>query len=223
MFWGTTSCTRRTDECQSGPSVIEILGSRSAWGTFLGHFCGNYFWFFLLTWLPTYLIEERNFSLEQMARISSLAFLAIATATVVAGWMSDRWIRAGASPTRVRKTMVVGGLTLSTAILPVAVVTDVTLSIVFLFLSCMAFGTFTSNHWAITQTLAGPLAAGRWTSLQNGIGNLSGIVASWLTGMLVQQTGSFQLPFVAAAIIVLTGAAMWGMVVGPVKEVRWAQ
>ncbi|MBV9037759.1 MAG: MFS transporter, partial [Acidobacteriaceae bacterium] len=28
----------------------EIFRLRSAWGTFMGHFCGNYFWFFLFTW-----------------------------------------------------------------------------------------------------------------------------------------------------------------------------
>ena len=27
-------------------------------GNFFGHFCGNYFWFFLLTWIPSYLVKE---------------------------------------------------------------------------------------------------------------------------------------------------------------------
>src|SRR5205807_9508051 len=104
------------------PSTMDILRSRSAWGAFLGHFCGNYFWFFLLTWLPTYLVNERGFPIPVMVRISSVAFFAIAGATLLAGWISDRWIAAGGTPTRVRKTMVVGGLLCSTIILPVAVV-----------------------------------------------------------------------------------------------------
>jgi cyanate permease len=86
----------------------------------------------------------------------------------------------------------------------------------------MAFGTYTSNHWAITQTLAGPLAAGRWTSLQNGVGNLAGIAAPWVTGIVVERTGSFHLAFVVAALIALTGALMWGFVVGRVETVDWA-
>jgi ACS family D-galactonate transporter-like MFS transporter len=204
-----------------GPSVRRILRCRSAWGTFLGHFCGNYFWFFLLTWLPTYLVKERKYSMEGMGRISTMAFLAIATATIVAGWISDRWILAGGSPTRVRKTIMMSGLGFSTVILPVALIDDVTWSITLLFISCIAFGTYASNHWATTQTLAGPLAAGRWTSLQNGVGNLAGIAASWLTGEIVERSGSFHLAFIAAALVVLTGAAMWGFVVGPVKEIEW--
>ncbi len=210
-------------EAETGwrPSTMQILGSRSAWGAFLGHFCGNYFWFFLLTWLPTYLVNDRGFSMEKMVRISSIAFFAIAGATLAAGWISDRWIAAGATPTRVRKTIVIGGLTCSTIILPVAVVSDPNVSIGLLMLACMAFGTYTSNHWAITQTLSGPLAAGRWTSIQNGIGNLSGIVASWFTGFVVDQTKSFAMAFVVAAAVVLAGAFFWGVMVGPVATVPW--
>jgi MFS transporter, ACS family, D-galactonate transporter len=200
-----------------------MLRRRSAWGTFLGHFCGNYYWFFLLTWLPGYLVRERNFSLDAMATVGSIAYLAIGTATVIAGWASDRWIAAGGSPTRVRKTIVVAGLSFSTVILPVAAVKDLNLSIGLLMAACVGFGVYVSNHWAITQTLAGPLAAGRWTSVQNGIGNLSGIVAPWLTGVIVERTGSFHLAFVVAAAVAITGALMWGAVVGPVKEVDWVE
>jgi MFS transporter, ACS family, D-galactonate transporter len=116
---------------------------------------------------------------------------------------------------------VIFGLTCSTIILPVAVVRDPTVSTVLLFVACMAFGTYTSNHWAITQTLAGPLAAGRWTSLQNGIGNLSGIVAAWLTGVVVERTHSFVLPFALAAAIAVAGALLWGIVVEELKPVEW--
>ncbi len=220
-FWMPRSPESMIAQTDRGPSVWRILRSRSAWGTFLGHFCGNYFWFFLLTWLPTYLVKERKYSLQMMGQISTLAFLAIATATIIAGWISDRWILAGGSPTRVRKTIIVTGLSFSTVILPVAMLQDMRLSIALLFLACIAFGSYASNHWATTQTLAGPLAAGRWTSVQNGVGNLAGIAASWLTGLVVDRTGSFHLAFVVAALVVLTGAAMWGLVVGPVKEIEW--
>ena len=90
-----------------------------------------------------------------------------------------------------------------------------------LLLACMSFGIYVSTHWAITQTLAGPLAAGRWTSLQNGIGNLSGIVGAWFTGVAVEHAKSFVLPFAVAGAVALTGALMWGLVVGPLREVEW--
>jgi MFS family permease len=209
-------------DAREAPSLGAVLAQRSAWGTFAGHFCGNYFWFFLLTWLPMYLVRARNLSLETMATVTAAAFAAMATATVTAGWISDRRVASGASPTRVRKRIVVSGLACSTIILPVAVIADPTAAIALLILACMAFGTYTSNHWAITQTLAGPLAAGRWTSLQNGVGNLAGVAAPWFTGVVVERTGSFHLAFVVAALVALLGALMWGLVVRRVETVDWA-
>ena len=69
------------------PSVGEILSKRSAWGSFLGHFCGNYYWYFLLTWLPMWLVRDRGFSLDRMATVGSIVYGGIATATVIAGWV----------------------------------------------------------------------------------------------------------------------------------------
>ena len=204
-----------------GAGLLRMLQLRSAWGAFLGHFCGNYYWFFLLTWLPFYLVKQRGFSVEQMAVITSVAYFAMATGTVIAGWMSDRQIRLGHTPTRVRKAVIVAGLSFSTIILPVAYLQSQFAAIALLLLACIGFGIYTSNHWAVTQTLAGPSMAGRWTSLQNGIGNLSGVAASLITGYIVQATGSFQIAFWLASLVVIGAALSWGLIVGPVAEVEW--
>jgi MFS transporter, ACS family, D-galactonate transporter len=202
----------------SGGSVRTILSSRSSWGTFAGHFFGNYVWFFLLIWLPSYLVKDKGLSTQAMANVGSIAFLVIAIGTLSAGWLSDRYIRRGISPTIVRKSVVVSGLLCSASIALVGYVESASYSLAILLFACFAFGTYTSNHWAITQTIAGPAMAGRWTGIQNGIGNFSGIVASWLTGELVTRTGSFRSAFIVTGFIAFAGACMWGLIVGPVRE-----
>ncbi len=203
------------------PSVAEILSKRDAWGTFFGLFCINYYWYFLVTWLPSYLVQERKFSVDGMAYIGALSYFAIAVATTIAGFASDRLIHRGKSVTLVRKGFAVSGLLASTIILPVASIPDNTTAITLLILACMGFGVLTSNHWAITQTLAGPTAAGRWTSLQNGVGNLAGIAAPWFTGFVVKQTGSFQIAFVVSAAVALLGALIYAFWVGRVEQVEF--
>jgi MFS transporter, ACS family, D-galactonate transporter len=202
-------------------SVRQILATRSCWGTLAGHFCGNYVWFFLLTWLPSYLVKDKGLSTKQMANVGSIAFLIIAIGTLSAGWVSDRYIRRGVSPTIVRKSVVVGGLLGSASIALVGYVHSASTSLAVLLFACFAFGTYTSNHWAITQTLAGPAMAGRWTGLQNGVGNFSGIAAAWLTGELATRTGSFNLSFIMTGFVALAGAACWGLIVGPVRELAF--
>lgn len=218
--WMPRSDHQRTSAVAAA-SFGDLLRQRSAWGAFGGHFCGNYFWFFLLIWMPSYLVNERGFSMTGMAKAGSAAYGVIALATICAGWGSDALLRRGASVTRVRKSVVVAGLLGSMIILPVAFVQDTRVSIILLYAACIAFGTYTSNHWAITQTLAGASMAGRWTSVQNGVGNFSGIVAAWLTAAIVERSGSYRVAFIMAAVVVFVGAAMWGLVVGPVREVVW--
>ncbi len=206
----------------AAPGIPEILAKRSAWATFAGHFCANYFWYFLLTWLPFYLVRERHFSMNAMATIGALAYFITAGATTIAGWLSDRMIAGGATPTRVRKTCTGMGLALTTIVLAVTVVSDRTLSMVFLMLACVFYGIFASSHWAITQTLAGPLAAGKWTGLQNFVANLAGVAAPAVTGFVVEETGRFFWAFAAAAGVVLAGAATYVFGLGRVEPEKWS-
>src|SRR5436309_146284 len=46
-----------------GLGMAEILCRRETWGTSLGMFALGYVWIFLITWLPSYLVRERNYSL----------------------------------------------------------------------------------------------------------------------------------------------------------------
>ena len=93
-------------QASSPASMWEILQQRSAWGTFIGLFCFNYLWYFLITWLPFYLVKHRNFSLQTMSYTLGTAFFALAVSVLTAGWIADRSITAGESPTRVLKVFV---------------------------------------------------------------------------------------------------------------------
>ena len=75
--------------------------------------------------------------------------------------------------------------------------------------------------FAYSQTLAGPLAAGKWTGLQNGIGNFAGLIGPVLTGFVVYKTGSFLAAFAITVVILMIGFVCWVFVVGPLREVDW--
>ena len=203
------------------PSIWAILRQRSAWFTAFALFCGNYYWYFLITWLPAYLEKERHFPKQKMALFGWFPFLCIAASCVVSGWASDWLIARGNSPTLVRKGFAATGLALATVLIGVAIVHGDTAAMAILTLSCIAFGMYTSNLFAITQALAGPHAAGKWTSFQNGFGNLAGVLAPWLTGRVVDETGQFYFAFLVAACFALAGAANFVLGVGRVERVEF--
>jgi predicted MFS family arabinose efflux permease len=204
------------------PSIARLLRMKCAWGAFFGHFCGNYFFYFLLAWLPNYLASEEKMAIGAMSRVTAAAFLVIGTVTLVTGWVSDRLIAAGHSPTRVRRAAVVGGLSVASSLLLLGFVPrNPSLSLAIIAVACIGYGAFASNHWAITQTLAGSEMAGRWSSLQNGVANLSGIVAPWVSGLIMQVNGSSRMAFVVAGGVALAGACFWGFLVTRVEPVQW--
>ncbi|HKV25456.1 MAG TPA: MFS transporter [Candidatus Acidoferrum sp.] len=208
---------------ERAPDILEILRHRSAWGTFAGLFSYNYLSYFLLTWLPFFLVRERHFSMEKMGKIGGAAYLTLAVSALISGWISDLWLAHGGSTTRVRKTFTATGLAAASCFCIAVVVfaSDPRLAIVFLFATCAAAGLCTSNLWAITQTLAGPLAAGKWSGLQNFVGNFAGIASPALTGLIVQRTGHFFWAFAMAAAVLLAGAFSWAFVIGPIEPVAW--
>jgi MFS family permease len=213
---------RNTRSDESAPGWRELLHTRKLWGTSVGMFALGYVNYFLLSWLPSYLVSERGLSLSAMAVLGSIPFWAMAGASVVGGWTSDRWIRSGADAGRVRKRYAAGGLLVcAAAILPAPLVTGSNTSVALITAACISLGMFTSNVWAITQTLAGPLAAGRWTGVQNAIGNLGGVISPMLTGWLVAQTDSFALAFGAAAAVLLLGSAVYLKMLGKIEPVVW--
>jgi MFS transporter, ACS family, D-galactonate transporter len=215
--------TVMTDDA-ARPSIAKMLQLPCAWGSFIGHFCGNYFYYFLLSWLPTYLVQEVHLSMGAMSRLTSAVFFVIAGSTLVCGFVSDRLIAGGVSPTIVRRSLASGGLVVaSTLILFSLVHGHPTLALCFLTLACMGQGAYASNHWAITQTLAGRVMAGRWSSLQNGVANFSGIVASVLTGWIMQHYGSARFAFMVTGVVALIGGLSWGLLVRRVEPVKWEE
>ena len=220
-IWGPKDRALAISHSAAAPGILEILGKRDAWGTFFGLFGSNYIWYFLLTWLPSYLVEQRHFSENMMAQLGALPFFMIALSSLISGWVSDRMIARGGSPTRVRKFFVATGLFMGMLVLPAALVEDRVLCVVILVAASLCYGMCSSNLWAITQTLAGPAASGKWTGLQNGFGNLAGVVAPHLTGLIVKQTHSFVLAFAAAAAAAALGGVAFLLIVGRVEPIQW--
>jgi MFS family permease len=203
-------------------TIVQILQQRSAWGTFVGLFAYNYVWYFFITWLPTYLERERHFSIQAMSTVTSLAFFILAISALVSGWLSDRWIAAGATPTRVRKTFTGVGPLIASSILLVGIVADHRIAVGILILVCIGLGMCTSNLWSVTQTLAGPATSGKWTGLQNFTGNLAGWIAPTLIGQILQRSGNYFWAFVITSGVTVLGAAAWIFIVGPIKPVVWS-
>jgi MFS family permease len=219
--WMTRGSTAVSTAEEGAAGFLELLVQRSMWGTCGGLFGANYVLYFEITWLPFYLMRERHFSMSSMAKIVGLGYLCYAGSAVLFGWISDRWIAAGGTPTLVRKTFAGAGAASAGLLLLGCALADPKASLILLLSAFAAGGMCGSNIWAITQTLAGPRMAGRWTGLQNFLGNLAGIIAPAATGFVVDYSGRFFAAFVIMAVVAMLAALSYIFVIGPVKEIAW--
>ena len=198
-----------------------LLRERALWGASLGQFFSTYSFYFVLTWLPLILVKSYGYNVQEMSRIGAGVYALYALSSFVTGWASDRWILAGASANRVRKSLLVGGL-IGIAILMMICASAVSTAAVALLAATAAlFGTQTPNIFAISQTLGGPRAAGQWMGVQNFVGNIAGVVAPAVTGLVVDYTGGFYWAFVIAAAVTLLGCLAFGVLIPRIEPIKW--
>ncbi len=205
------------------PRVIDILRKRPFWATAAGAFCCAYPLYFTITWLPFYLVHEQHLSLEAMAKVAALYYTVDAGAALTTGWVTDFWIRQGLAAGLMRKmAMGLGWTTAAVGLLGCSSAGPHSY-LAWLMVAGVGLGTGNASIWAFTQTLAGPRAVGRWAGLQNGFGNLAGVIGPALTGFTVDWTGHFQVAIEITAGVCLIGALVWLLLLGEFKEVAWAQ
>ncbi|MFO0190070.1 MAG: MFS transporter [Planctomycetia bacterium] len=165
-----------------------LLGHPQTWGLLGARFLSDPVWWFYLFWLPTYLVEERGFSMAQMGMLAWLPYLTADLGAVGGGWASGRLVARGWNPIRARLAVMLPAALL----MPLSLLIDRSDSWLAITIICAV--TFAHMAWktnqntltndvyskAVMGTAAGMLAFGT---------GLGGTLFTWLTGVLVESFG----------------------------------
>lgn len=186
-----------------------LLGTPAVWAIIVTHFCHNWSLYLLLAWMPSYFKTTFGVSLASAGLLSAAPWLVSFVMANVAGAWADRMLRAGRSAGFVRKLLqtiaLVGGgvflLQLPGAATPTAAVVLMSCA-AGAFAFCMAG--FAPNCFDIAPKYADVI----W-GISNTAATIPGIVGVFITGWLVDRTGSYTAPFLVTAGISLFGAAFY--------------
>jgi len=170
--------------------------------------------------LPYYVVRERGFSTAEMASLTGSAYVVSALSSIAAGWAIDRFVRAGRANLAYKSVMVVAHLGTVACMLGIAFAAQRG-ALASIFVYQVLSGASSAGVFAIPQILAGPTASARWIGIQNCCGNLAGVVAPALTGLLVEETHHFVAAFVTAAIVSLAGLIGWVAMIPRVAPLAW--
>jgi len=201
-------------------SVGSLLGNWALWSMSIVHCLGNYCFYFLLAWLPLFLVQSRGFTIAQMTLLATLGYGVQGACAFAYGHFSDWWTRSGRSEAACRRWMMVASQTVAAAaILGLALAHTAIPIAILLCLAGAASASLSLNLYAVAQMFAGPRAAGTWIGVQNAIGNLSGIFGPIVTGIIVQRAG-YESAFVLTAAIAACGAIWWAVGVPRIEQVQ---
>lgn len=187
--------------------------------------CGMYFAFgyglyFYFTWLPTYLIQVLGFSAFAGGLFSGLPFVLAGLANVLGGLATDRLARTNGLWLARSGLGSASFATCGALVLASVVVTAPAAKAIFLALALAAADFGLAACWAVCLDV-GEAHVGVITGFMNTAGNFGGFLAPLVLGYLVQERGSWTIPFYLTAAIYVMGAALW-LLVDPTQTIRLA-
>ena len=193
-----------------------LATNRNMIGICAAFFCFDYYWYFLVNWLPDYLVTARGLTLLRAGIYAALPYLVFGASEPIGGWIADRLVMAGWSQTRARKMVVTVALLTGLFLIPASRVTDPLAAVALIIGGCLV-GLATGNLLVILQACSPPEEIGLWTGAYNFVGNIAGILSPLITGLLIAATGSYAPAFVLAAVLIALGPLALWLVVGELK------
>jgi ACS family D-galactonate transporter-like MFS transporter len=188
-----------------------LATNRALVGMSIGFFCWDYFWYFIISWLPSYLFSVRGVTLPRLALFGSAPYLIFA-AEGFGGWAAGALVGRGADLSKVTKGLIVGGFMFGLLIIPAALVESPGASIAFLFAAALS-GIACANMLAILKMCAPDDDVALWTGVQNTVGNVGGVLAPVVTGLAIARTGSYVPAFLVVSAILVVGIAAYTLAV----------
>ena len=187
----------------------KLLTCAPVWAIIINHFCNNWGFYVLLTWLPSYFAGELGIELGTVWIYVAPPWITLFVMTNVSGWIGDSLFKYGLSTTAVRKFMQTVGMLGPALFLLFVSRADsapqaVALLCCTLGLVSFAFAGFAPNHLDIAPRYAVILFG-----FSNTAGTLPGIIGVALTGWLIAVTGSYEAAFQVAAGVYVLGAVVW--------------
>jgi sugar phosphate permease len=179
-----------------------ILRIPAFWALFTLHFSSNWFAYVMISWLPTYLLTAKGFSLSKMAVGATLPYICALIATNCFGMMIDR-LSVGRSRTRIRKLFLIpyAFSAVALVLVPLAPTPQTTVAMLCL---AMAFLTSATPIYSSNSLDLAPRFAATVVGVQSCIANLAGILAPVVIGY-VARSGGWSMAFALTAAIIAVG------------------
>ncbi len=206
---------------EAAAPLAEVLRQPGFWAITLLHLSGTFALYFIVGWLPLWLVKARGFSILDMSLLTAVFYVAQILGGTLGAWAIDRAIRRGGDGSKWRRRMLM--MSVSACVIGLLLLPDIQgwpLLIALIAVTGFGYGPVPNLLFVIGQTMAGPASAGRWVGVQTSLGNLSGIIGPVLTGIIVDAAG-YRPAFLMTAAVVAAGTLIFVVAVPRIAPVKW--
>jgi len=193
----------------TAPPILAFLKVPAVWAIIVAHFCNNWSLYVLLTWLPTFVNKGLGVDFASVGWFTMCPHIAYFLFLNVAGHIADRLIRHGIEIGRVRKLMQsIGFIGVATAFLVVGHVHSAPTAITIMTVGYGIFA-FTAGGFFVNHMDIAPRSAGTLMGITNTAATIPGIIGVYVSGLILDATGSWALVFDVAAGVALVGLVFY--------------
>jgi MFS family permease len=197
---------------------LRILTSGTMWALFGMYFCSAYGFYFLSTWLPTFLIKDHGLSLQRSGFYAGLPLAAGVGGCLFGGALSDWMVRRTGSLKWARRSIGMAGFLLAALGFALAGTAHSGLTAVL----CLTFAEAAYDltlpvSWATVVDLGGRFG-GTTGAFMNMASSVSAMISSVSAAWLAASFGSFNAMLATAAAVYVIGAVLW-LFIDPTRAV----
>ncbi|MCZ6618699.1 MAG: ACS family MFS transporter [Gammaproteobacteria bacterium] len=201
----------RSPEGRPHPPIREFLKHMPVWAIIVAHFCNNWSLYVLLSWLPTFVNKGLGVDFAAVGLVTMIPHIASFVFLNVAGNITDRLTRSGMDLGKIRKLMqTIGFGGISIALMLVGEVESAAMAIGIMAVG-NAVGAFVTGGFAINHMDIAPRSSGTLMGITNTAGTIPGIIGVYVSGRILEATGSWALVFQVAAGVTLFGLVFYLM------------
>ncbi len=169
-----------------------------------GFFLYMYFSTAFHMWIPAYLVHAKGFSLRNMGIVYTFPFFATIGFELIGARCLDRWMRRGASLTKVRRTgQFIGYFGMGICLYLAVIAASPTMTVFWLTASFGVKAISGAQNWATTTEIAPKGQVGAVAALNSMSSALALIVAPIISGLVIQSRWGYD-----GALLVMVGAAV---------------
>ncbi|WP_412678927.1 MFS transporter [Brevibacillus nitrificans] len=188
-----------------------LLRNSQFWAVGLQYLAVAYMTSLFMTWLPTYLLEARHFSLQTMGFAASFPWLAICLVVLFGGGFSDALLRKGNSRMVARGIPAMAGLAIFIVTIYLAsITTDPWLNVLWLSLALGSLGLPVVTSWAIAADKGGEFS-GSVSGWMNTWGNVGAVFSPIICGWIAQNMG-WDMALLSSIIPILIAIFLWFLI-----------